>query len=57
MIDFKNTAKAKEFMTKSDFTYNIMIADLEVAIDETYVEVNNSNAKMPWLELEGRKKN
>ena len=44
-------------MTRSQFTYNIMIDDLEVAIDETYAEVNNSNAKMPWLELEGRKKN
>lgn len=54
LIDFKNTAKAKEFMAKSDFTYNIMINDLEVAIDDTYVEVNNTYPKMPWLDREGK---
>ncbi|KAI8121662.1 Carboxypeptidase B [Lucilia cuprina] len=53
LIDYKNTAKAKEFMAKSDFTYNIMIDDLEVAIDETYIEVNTTNPKMPWLDREG----
>ncbi|XP_037824192.1 carboxypeptidase B-like isoform X1 [Lucilia sericata] len=53
LIDYKNTAKAKEFMSKSDFTYNIMIDDLEVAIDETYIEVNATNPKMPWLDREG----
>lgn len=53
LIDYKNTAKAKEYMAKSDFTYNVMIDDLEVAIDETYTEVNNTNPKMPWLEIEG----
>lgn len=54
LIDYKNTAAAKDFMAKSDFTYNIMIDDLEAAIDETYIEVNNTDPKMPWLELEGR---
>lgn len=53
LIDFKNTATAKEFMANSDFTYNIMIDDLEVAIDETYTEVNNTYPNMPWLEREG----
>ncbi|XP_018788039.1 PREDICTED: carboxypeptidase B isoform X1 [Bactrocera latifrons] len=50
LIDYKNTAKAKEFIAKTDFTYNIMIDDIETAIDETYTEVNNSNANMPWLD-------
>ncbi|XP_073828490.1 carboxypeptidase B [Musca autumnalis] len=53
LIDYKNTAKAKEYMASSAFTYNIMIDDLESAIDETYVEVNNTSKDMPWLELEG----
>ncbi|XP_075155594.1 carboxypeptidase O [Haematobia irritans] len=53
LIEYKNTAAAKEYMTKSDFTYNIMISDLESAIDETYMEVNNTDPRMPWLEIEG----
>ena len=52
LIDYKHTAKAKDFISKTDYTYNIMIDDVETAIDETYVEVNNSNTKMPWLERE-----
>ncbi|XP_014103674.3 carboxypeptidase B [Bactrocera oleae] len=50
LIDYKNTARAKDFIAKTDFTYNIMIDDIETAIDETYTEVNNSNANMPWLD-------
>ncbi|XP_036343954.1 carboxypeptidase B [Rhagoletis pomonella] len=52
LIDYKNTAKAKDFIAKTDFTYNVMIDDIETAIDETYMEVNNSNANMPWLDRE-----
>ncbi|XP_012162323.1 carboxypeptidase B [Ceratitis capitata] len=50
LIDYRNTAKAKDFIEKTDFTYNIMIEDIETAIDETYTEVNNSNSNMPWLD-------
>ncbi|XP_037932357.1 carboxypeptidase B-like [Teleopsis dalmanni] len=52
LIDYKHTAAAKDFISKTEFTYNIMIDDLETAIDDTYMEVNNSNSNMPWLERE-----
>lgn len=31
-----------------------MIDDIETAIDETYMEVNNSNANMPWLDRDSK---
>lgn len=32
-----------------------MIDDIETAIDETYTEVNNSNANMPWLDRDSKR--
>lgn len=48
-------------MERVGFSYNVMIADIEAAIDETYVEVPAAehpldsvrNGSLPWLEPEG----
>ncbi|XP_030378857.1 zinc carboxypeptidase A 1 [Scaptodrosophila lebanonensis] len=53
LINQKNKAAARQFMEKVGFSYNVMIEDIELAIDETYMEVNNSNPAMPWLERKG----
>ncbi|KAI8034034.1 hypothetical protein M5D96_013194, partial [Drosophila gunungcola] len=39
LIEQRNVADARKFMEKVGFSYNVMIDDIESAIDETYVEV------------------
>ncbi|EDW82393.2 uncharacterized protein Dwil_GK25780 [Drosophila willistoni] len=61
LIDQKNVAAAREFMDKASFSYNIMIDDIEKAIDETYTEavvqdsglMELNNNSHPWMEREG----
>ncbi|XP_043066118.1 carboxypeptidase B2 [Drosophila bipectinata] len=61
LIEQRNVADAKKYMEKVGFSYNIMIDDIEAAIDETYVEVpavehpldSVRNNSLPWLEPEG----
>ncbi|ALC48901.1 CG42264, partial [Drosophila busckii] len=60
LIEHKNVEAAQKFMEKSDFSYNVMIDDIEAAIDQTYTEVSdeqaesaNANYSLPWLQREG----
>lgn len=62
IIEHKNVAAAQQYMKQTAFSYNIMIDDLETAIDETYTEINESdtdqdnplaNYSLPWLNREG----
>ncbi|XP_002025485.2 zinc carboxypeptidase A 1 [Drosophila persimilis] len=61
VIEQKNVAAARQFMQKLSFSYNVMIDDMEAAIDETYAEVpsleglfdGQQNQSRPWLEREG----
>ncbi|XP_070853935.1 carboxypeptidase B isoform X1 [Drosophila suzukii] len=61
LIEQRNVADAKKFMDKVGFSYNIMIDDIESAIDETYVEVpavehpldSVRNNSLPWMERPG----
>ncbi|XP_016965220.1 zinc carboxypeptidase A 1 isoform X1 [Drosophila biarmipes] len=61
LIEQRNVADAKKFMDKVGFSYNIMIDDIEAAIDETYVEVpavehpldSVRNNSLPWMERPG----
>ncbi|KAH8265695.1 hypothetical protein KR038_005105 [Drosophila bunnanda] len=61
LIEQRNVADARKFMEKVGFSYNIMIDDIEAAIDETYVEVPAvehpldavRNGSLPWMERPG----
>ncbi|EDW62963.2 uncharacterized protein Dvir_GJ14827 [Drosophila virilis] len=60
IIEHKNVAAAQQYMEQTAFSYNIMIDDIETAIDETYTEVNEAdtdntlaNYSLPWLNREG----
>ncbi|XP_034123483.1 carboxypeptidase O [Drosophila guanche] len=54
VIEQKNVAAARQFMQQVSFSYNVMIDDMEAAIDETYAEVDGQqNQSRPWLEREG----
>ncbi|BFG02956.1 carboxypeptidase O [Drosophila madeirensis] len=64
VIEQKNVAAARQFMQQVSFSYNVMIDDMEAAIDETYAEVaspqlydslpdGQQNQSRPWLEREG----
>ncbi|XP_017133225.1 carboxypeptidase A5 isoform X1 [Drosophila elegans] len=61
LIEQRNVADARKFMEKVGFSYNIMIDDIESAIDETYVEVpavehpldSVRNNSLPWMERPG----
>ncbi|XP_032308592.1 carboxypeptidase B [Drosophila ananassae] len=61
LIEQRNVADAKQYMERVGFSYNVMISDIEAAIDETYAEVPAAehpldsvrNNSLPWLEPEG----
>ncbi|XP_017017082.1 carboxypeptidase B [Drosophila kikkawai] len=61
LIEQRNVADARKFMEKVGFSYNIMIDDIEAAIDETYVEVpavdhpldTVRNGSLPWMDIPG----
>ncbi|XP_030244080.1 carboxypeptidase B [Drosophila navojoa] len=62
IIEHKNVAAAQQYMAQTAFSYNIMIDDLETAIDETYTEISDTdtdqdnplaNYSLPWLNREG----
>ncbi|XP_043071887.1 carboxypeptidase B [Drosophila grimshawi] len=60
LIEHKNVEAAKQYMAQTSFTYNIMIDDIERAIDETYTEISEAdtdntlaNYSLPWLNREG----
>ncbi|XP_026838592.1 carboxypeptidase B isoform X2 [Drosophila erecta] len=61
LIEQRNVADARKFMDKVGYSYNIMIDDIESAIDETYVEVpavehpldSVRNNSLPWMEVPG----
>lgn len=60
IIEHKNVAAAQQYMEQTAFSYNIMIDDIETAIDETYTEINEAdtdntlaNYSLPWLNREG----
>ncbi|XP_043063298.1 carboxypeptidase A5 [Drosophila ficusphila] len=61
LIEQRNVADARRFMEQAGFSYNVMIDDLETAIDETYVEVPAAehpldsvrNNSLPWMEWPG----
>ncbi|XP_039499919.1 mast cell carboxypeptidase A isoform X1 [Drosophila santomea] len=61
LIEQRNVADARKFMDQVGYSYNIMIDDIETAIDETYVEVpavehpldSVRNNSLPWMEVPG----
>ncbi|KMZ08365.1 carboxypeptidase A1 [Drosophila simulans] len=61
LIEQRNVADARKFMDKVGYSYNIMIDDIESAIDESYVEVpavehpldSVRNNSLPWMEVPG----
>ncbi|XP_033168820.1 carboxypeptidase A1 isoform X1 [Drosophila mauritiana] len=61
LIERRNVADARKFMDKVGYSYNIMIDDIESAIDESYVEVpavehpldSVRNNSLPWMEVPG----
>ncbi|XP_051858883.1 carboxypeptidase B [Drosophila albomicans] len=62
LVEHKNVEAAQQYMEKTGFSYNIMIDDIETAIDDTYTDVVDSetdnpstsaNYSLPWLTREG----
>lgn len=61
LVEHKNVEAAQQYMAQSTFSYNIMIDDIETAIDETYTEVSDAdladipsaNYSLPWLNRDG----
>lgn len=61
LIEHKKVEAAQKYMEQTAFSYNVMIDDIESAIDETYTEVSDptdptdstiANYSLPWMNRE-----
>lgn len=61
LIEHKKVEPAQKYMEQTAFSYNVMIDDIESAIDETYTEVSDptdptdstiANYSLPWMNRE-----